>query len=181
MRWILCSKNLKLSSRQKGAEICRDHLSDLSTLIKIQLENKEITETFPLETLGSVALGDDNTPWFADFVNYHAGNSLSMLTKCDPTRGTSRAEPHRQKGPFDADSFEAFNIQGCNTSMVKNCDSCQRQVKNFKRDRCLKIPSRLLCEISMTTFEASISKGPLPSSKANKYILVDGRLSVKMG
>ncbi|GJV22436.1 reverse transcriptase domain-containing protein [Tanacetum coccineum] len=35
---------------------------------------KEITETFPLETLGSVALRDDSTPWFADFANYHAGN-----------------------------------------------------------------------------------------------------------
>ncbi|GJX22580.1 reverse transcriptase domain-containing protein, partial [Tanacetum coccineum] len=39
-----------------------------------KLENKEITETFPLETLGSVALRADSTPWFADFANYHAGN-----------------------------------------------------------------------------------------------------------
>ncbi|GJY81473.1 reverse transcriptase domain-containing protein [Tanacetum coccineum] len=41
-----------------------------------KLENKEITETFPLETLGSVALRVDSTPWFADFVNYHAGNFI---------------------------------------------------------------------------------------------------------
>ncbi|GJX92603.1 reverse transcriptase domain-containing protein [Tanacetum coccineum] len=41
------------------------------------LENKEITEIFPLETLGMVTLrGDDSTPWFADFVNYHAGNFI---------------------------------------------------------------------------------------------------------
>ncbi|GJT88542.1 reverse transcriptase domain-containing protein [Tanacetum coccineum] len=33
-------------------------------------------ETFPLKTLGSVALRDDNTPWFADFANYHAGNFI---------------------------------------------------------------------------------------------------------
>ncbi|GJT94326.1 reverse transcriptase domain-containing protein [Tanacetum coccineum] len=40
-----------------------------------QLEKKEITETFPLETLGMVTFrGDDNAPWFADFANYHAGN-----------------------------------------------------------------------------------------------------------
>ncbi|GJW06473.1 reverse transcriptase domain-containing protein [Tanacetum coccineum] len=39
------------------------------------LENKEITETFPLETLGMVTFrGDANTPWFADLANYHAGN-----------------------------------------------------------------------------------------------------------
>ncbi|GKC71136.1 reverse transcriptase domain-containing protein, partial [Tanacetum coccineum] len=41
-----------------------------------EFENKEITETFPLKTLGSVALRDDNTPWFADFTNYHAGNFI---------------------------------------------------------------------------------------------------------
>ncbi|GKG44970.1 hypothetical protein Tco_0495048, partial [Tanacetum coccineum] len=33
-------------------------------------------ETFPLETLGSVALRVDSTPWFADFANYHAGNFI---------------------------------------------------------------------------------------------------------
>ncbi|GJT29045.1 reverse transcriptase domain-containing protein [Tanacetum coccineum] len=39
------------------------------------LENKEITETFPLETLGMVTFrGDASTPWFADLANYHAGN-----------------------------------------------------------------------------------------------------------
>ncbi|GKD89991.1 reverse transcriptase domain-containing protein [Tanacetum coccineum] len=39
------------------------------------LENKEITETFPLETLGMVTFrGDDSTSWFADFANYHEGN-----------------------------------------------------------------------------------------------------------
>ncbi|GJR71683.1 reverse transcriptase domain-containing protein [Tanacetum coccineum] len=51
---------------KKGAEnLAADHLSRL----------KEITETFPLETLGMVTFrGDDNAPWFADFANYHAGN-----------------------------------------------------------------------------------------------------------
>ncbi|GJX06491.1 reverse transcriptase domain-containing protein [Tanacetum coccineum] len=56
-------------------------LSDLDShwdLITSQneFENKEITKTFPLETLGSVALRDDSTPWFADFANYHAGNFI---------------------------------------------------------------------------------------------------------
>ncbi|GJU87567.1 hypothetical protein Tco_1295113 [Tanacetum coccineum] len=41
-----------------------------------EIENKEITETFPLETLGSVALRVDSTSWFADFANYHAGNFI---------------------------------------------------------------------------------------------------------
>nr|GEY95240.1 reverse transcriptase domain-containing protein [Tanacetum cinerariifolium] len=37
----------------------------------------EITETFPLETLGMVTFhGDSNTPWFADIANYHVGNFI---------------------------------------------------------------------------------------------------------
>ncbi|GJW85287.1 reverse transcriptase domain-containing protein [Tanacetum coccineum] len=53
----------------------RPSTQDFRTLTK-KVQNNEITETFPLETLGSVALRDDNTPWFADFANYHAGNFI---------------------------------------------------------------------------------------------------------
>ncbi|GJX06880.1 reverse transcriptase domain-containing protein, partial [Tanacetum coccineum] len=62
---------------KKGAEnLAADHLSRLENPHQDKLENKEITETFPLETLGSVALRVDSTPWFADFANYHAGNFI---------------------------------------------------------------------------------------------------------
>ncbi|GKC53417.1 reverse transcriptase domain-containing protein, partial [Tanacetum coccineum] len=51
------------------------HLSRLENPHQDVLENKEITETFPLETLGMVTFcGDDSTLWFADFANYYAGN-----------------------------------------------------------------------------------------------------------
>ncbi|GJR91230.1 reverse transcriptase domain-containing protein [Tanacetum coccineum] len=61
---------------KKGAEnLAADHLSRLENPHQSELEKKEITETFPLETLGMVTFrGDDNAPWFADFANYHAGN-----------------------------------------------------------------------------------------------------------
>ncbi|GJV36086.1 reverse transcriptase domain-containing protein [Tanacetum coccineum] len=63
--------------QKKGAEnLAADHLSRLENPHQDKLENKEITETFPLETLGSVALRVDSTPWFADFANYHAGNFI---------------------------------------------------------------------------------------------------------
>ncbi|GJT17138.1 reverse transcriptase domain-containing protein [Tanacetum coccineum] len=71
------SKNLmSLSVIKKGAEnLAADHLSRLENPYQSELEKKEITETFPLETLGMVTFrGDDSTPWFADFANYHAGN-----------------------------------------------------------------------------------------------------------
>nr|GEV46222.1 reverse transcriptase domain-containing protein [Tanacetum cinerariifolium] len=42
-----------------------------------ELEKKEITETFSLETLGMIAFrGDSSTPWFADIANYRAGNFI---------------------------------------------------------------------------------------------------------
>ncbi|GJV15958.1 hypothetical protein Tco_1361281 [Tanacetum coccineum] len=61
---------------KKGAEnLAADHLSRLENPHQSEIEKKEITETFPLETLGMVTFrGDDNAPWFADFANYHAGN-----------------------------------------------------------------------------------------------------------
>ncbi|GKA22391.1 reverse transcriptase domain-containing protein [Tanacetum coccineum] len=65
---IICDKN--------GAEnLAADHLSRLENPHQSELKKKEITETFPLETLGMVTFhGDASIPWFADFANYHAGN-----------------------------------------------------------------------------------------------------------
>ncbi|GKF66668.1 hypothetical protein Tco_0193185, partial [Tanacetum coccineum] len=76
MWWILLLQEFDVVIRdKKGAEnLAADHFSRLENPHQDKLENKEITETFPLETLGSVALRVDSTPWFADFANYHAGN-----------------------------------------------------------------------------------------------------------
>ncbi|GJX15424.1 reverse transcriptase domain-containing protein [Tanacetum coccineum] len=41
---------------------------------KDMLENKDINEHFPLETLGVIS--SESTPWFADYANYHAGNFI---------------------------------------------------------------------------------------------------------
>ncbi|GJU77434.1 hypothetical protein Tco_1274504 [Tanacetum coccineum] len=67
---------------KKGAEnLAADHLSRLENPHQDKLENKEIMETFPLETLGSVALRVDSTPWFADFANtcgeFHSSKEIS--------------------------------------------------------------------------------------------------------
>ncbi|GJW67308.1 reverse transcriptase domain-containing protein [Tanacetum coccineum] len=61
-----------------GAEnLATDYLSRLENPHQDVLENKEITKTFPLETLGMVTFrGDSSTPWFADIANYHAGNFI---------------------------------------------------------------------------------------------------------
>ncbi|GKC19445.1 reverse transcriptase domain-containing protein [Tanacetum coccineum] len=77
LRWILLLQEFDVIIHdKKGAEnLAADHLARLENPHQSDLEKKEITETFPLETLGMVTFrGDDSTPWFADFVNYHAGN-----------------------------------------------------------------------------------------------------------
>ncbi|GJT75342.1 reverse transcriptase domain-containing protein [Tanacetum coccineum] len=78
LRWILLLQEFNVKIRdKKGAEnLVADHLSRLENP-QSNPEKKEITETFPLETLGMVTFrGDSNTPWFADIANYHAGNFI---------------------------------------------------------------------------------------------------------
>ncbi|GJS77061.1 reverse transcriptase domain-containing protein [Tanacetum coccineum] len=63
--WILLLQEFDVIIRdKKGAEnLAADHLSRLENPHQDVLENKEITETFPLETLGMVTFcGDDITP-----------------------------------------------------------------------------------------------------------------------
>ncbi|GJW06623.1 reverse transcriptase domain-containing protein [Tanacetum coccineum] len=79
LRWILLLQEFDVIIRdKKGAEnLAVDHLSRLENPHQDVLENKKITKTFPLETVGMVTFhGDDSTPWFTDFENYHGGNFL---------------------------------------------------------------------------------------------------------
>ncbi|GJY54271.1 reverse transcriptase domain-containing protein [Tanacetum coccineum] len=79
LRWILLLQEFHVIFRdKKGAKnLAVDHLSRLENPHQSDLEKKEITKTFPLETLGMVTFcGDSSTPWFADIANYHAGNFI---------------------------------------------------------------------------------------------------------
>ncbi|GJX81424.1 reverse transcriptase domain-containing protein [Tanacetum coccineum] len=117
MRWILLLQEFDVIIRdKKGAEnLAADHLSRLENPHQDKLENKEITETFPLETLGSVALRVDSTPWFADFANYHAGNFI--------VKGMSS----QQKNKFFKDVKhyfwdDPFLFKICADQMIRRCD-----------------------------------------------------------
>ncbi|GJX87364.1 reverse transcriptase domain-containing protein [Tanacetum coccineum] len=116
--YLVLSKSINsmLSSEtKKGAEnLAADHLSRLENPHQDKLENKEITETFPLETLGSVALRVDSTLWFADFANYHAGNFI--------VKGMSS----QQKNKFFKDVKhyfwdDPFLFKICADQMIRRC------------------------------------------------------------
>nr|GEX05310.1 reverse transcriptase domain-containing protein [Tanacetum cinerariifolium] len=96
LRWILLLQEFDVIIRnKKGAgNLAVDHLSRLENPHQSDLEKKEITETFPLETLGMVTFhGDSNTPWIcADQVIRHCiycKESVDILTACHngPTGG----------------------------------------------------------------------------------------------
>ncbi|GKC44535.1 reverse transcriptase domain-containing protein [Tanacetum coccineum] len=166
---------------KKGAEnLAADHLSRLENPHQDKLENKEINEAFPLETLGSVALQDQSTPWFADFANYHAGKfvirrcvsgqeALDILKACHsgPTGGHYGANYTARK-VFDS-GFYWPTIYKDAHDFVTRCDICQRQGKITQRDE---MPQNSIQVCEIFDIWGIDFMGPFPSSRGNKYILV---------
>ncbi|GJV17448.1 hypothetical protein Tco_1362771 [Tanacetum coccineum] len=67
LRWVLLLQEFYITiSDKKGSEnLMADHLSKIENPHKDVLENKDINEHFPLETLGVIS--SESTPWFADY------------------------------------------------------------------------------------------------------------------
>nr|GEW18763.1 reverse transcriptase domain-containing protein [Tanacetum cinerariifolium] len=79
LRWVLLLQEFTFKVVDtKGAEnLADDHLSRLENPHQNVFDPKEINESFPLETLNLVSTrGNSDTPWLADFANYHAGNFI---------------------------------------------------------------------------------------------------------
>nr|GEV69461.1 hypothetical protein [Tanacetum cinerariifolium] len=77
LRWVLLLQEFTFKVIDtKGAEnLAADHLSQLENPHQNVLDLKEINESFPLETLNLVSTrGNQSTPWFSDFANYHTEN-----------------------------------------------------------------------------------------------------------
>ncbi|GJZ26315.1 reverse transcriptase domain-containing protein [Tanacetum coccineum] len=176
------------------------------------LENKDINEHFPLETLGVIS--SESTPWFADYANYHAGNfiikgmstqqkkkffkdvkhyfwddpylfrtcadqiirrcvhgqeALEILKACHegPTGGHHSANLTARK-VFDAGFFWPTIYRDAH-SMIKSCDTCQRQGKISQRDE---MPQNAIQVCEIFDVWGIDFMGPFPSSHGNKYILV---------
>ncbi|GJR89614.1 reverse transcriptase domain-containing protein [Tanacetum coccineum] len=214
LRWVLLLQEFDITIRdKKGSEnLAADHLSRLENPHKDVLENKDINEHFPLETLGVIS--SESTPWFADYANYHAGNfiikgmstqqkrkffkdvkhyfwddpylfrtcadqiirrcvhgqeALEILKACHegPTGGHHSANLTARK-VFDAGFFWPTIYRDAHT-MIKSCDTCQRQGKISQRDE---MPQNAIQVCEIFDVWGIDFMGPFPSSRGNKYILV---------
>ncbi|GKA60713.1 reverse transcriptase domain-containing protein [Tanacetum coccineum] len=146
---------LSSETKKEDRNLAADHLPDIETLHQDKLENKEITETFPLETLGSVSLHVDSTPWFADFANYHAGNFIVKGISSDPA---VCARQRSSRHPRSLPQWTTGGHHGANLTAKKVFDA------GFFWPTIYKDAHELVKNYFM---------GPFPSSKWNKYILVD--------
>ncbi|GJX35203.1 reverse transcriptase domain-containing protein [Tanacetum coccineum] len=127
MRWILLLQEFDIDVRdKKGAEnLAADHLSRLENPHQDKFENKEINEAFPLETLGSIALQDQSTPWFADFANYHAGKFvIKGMTSQQKNKFFKDVKHYFWDDPF------LFKI--CADQVIRRCVSGQEALDILK-------------------------------------------------
>ncbi|GKA35251.1 reverse transcriptase domain-containing protein [Tanacetum coccineum] len=214
LRWGVTLQEFDITIlNKKGSEnLAADHLSRLENPHKDVLENEDINEHFPLETLGVISNGVPRV--WPDFANYHAGNfiikgmstqqkrkffkdvkhyfwddpylfricadqiirrcvhgheALEILKACHegPTGGHHSANLTARK-VFDAGFFWPTIYRDAH-SMIKSCDTCQRQGKISQRDE---MPQNAIQVCEIFDIWGIDFMGPFPSSKGNKYILV---------
>nr|GEY75121.1 hypothetical protein [Tanacetum cinerariifolium] len=88
LRWVLLLQEFDITILDKkgSKNLAADHLSRLENPHQDVLENKDINENFPLETLGS--LTSHSTPWFANIANFHARSFIKKgLTSQQKKKG----------------------------------------------------------------------------------------------
>ncbi|GJS07565.1 reverse transcriptase domain-containing protein [Tanacetum coccineum] len=155
----------------KGVEnLADDHLSRLENPHQGDLEKKEITETFPLETLGMITFhGDSSTP--RNCANQvirrcvYGQEAVDILMDCHngPTRGHHGAN-YTAKKVFDAGFFWPTIYRDAH-DMVKSCDSCQHQGKISQKD---KMPQNAIQACKIFDVWGIDFMGPFPSSRGTK-------------
>ncbi|GJZ93527.1 reverse transcriptase domain-containing protein [Tanacetum coccineum] len=174
LRWILLLQEFDVIIHdKKGAEnVAADHLSRLENPHQNDPEKKEITKTFPLETLGMVTFrGDSNTSWFADLANYHAGNFIVKGMSSQQKKKFFKDVKH-----YFWDDPYLFRI--CADQVIRRCVYGQEAIDILTA--CHNGPTgghhganytaKKVCEIF--DIWGIDFMGPFPSSRGNKYILV---------
>nr|GEX52838.1 reverse transcriptase domain-containing protein [Tanacetum cinerariifolium] len=107
LRWVLLLQEFDITilDKKRIENLAADHLSRLENPHPDVLENKDINENFPLETLRS--LTSHNTSWFADIANFHAGNFIKKGLTSQQKKTFFRDEAFEilkacHGGPFEA-------------------------------------------------------------------------------
>ncbi|GKE53875.1 reverse transcriptase domain-containing protein [Tanacetum coccineum] len=138
-----------------GSEnLAADHLSRLENPHKDVLENKDINENFPLETLGALTI--ESTLWFADYVNFHAGNFIIKGMTTQQKKKFFKDVKH-----YFWDDPYLFRI--CADQIIR------RQGKISQRDE---MPQNAIQVCEIFDVWGINFMGPFLSSHGNKYILV---------
>ncbi|GJR13433.1 reverse transcriptase domain-containing protein [Tanacetum coccineum] len=190
LRWVLLLQEFDFSVIDtKGAEnYAADHLSRLENPYENVFDPKEINETFPLETLNTVTSHDDqNTPWFADIANYHAGNFLikGMSTQQkrkffkdikhyfwdDPYLFRTCADQIIRRCVFGEEALKILKAchEGPTGAITVPTSQLEKQGKISQRDE---MPQNAIQVCEIFDVWGIDFMGPFPSSRGNKYILV---------
>ncbi|GJS43703.1 reverse transcriptase domain-containing protein [Tanacetum coccineum] len=187
--WILLLQEFNVIIRdKKGAEnLAADYLSRLENPHQGDHDKKQITKTFPLETLRMISFhGNSSTPWFADIANYHAGNFIVKGMSSQQKKKFFKDVKH-----YFWDDPYLFRI--CADQMIRRCVHGQESVDILTA--CHNRPTKGHHGANYTAKKVFDSgfywpkiyrnahdmvkscdscqrQGPFPSSRGNKYILV---------
>nr|GEZ19912.1 reverse transcriptase domain-containing protein [Tanacetum cinerariifolium] len=144
LQWVLLLQEFNIIIRDKKGtkNLTADHLSRLENPHKDVLENKDINENFPLETLGKISSGRPTG-------GHHGANFTA-------------------KKVFDVGFFWPTIYRDAH-DLVTRCDACQRQGKISQRDE---MPQNAIQVCKIFDVWGIDFMGPFPSSRGNKYILV---------
>nr|GEU68583.1 reverse transcriptase domain-containing protein [Tanacetum cinerariifolium] len=180
LRWVLLLQefDIIICDKKWTENLTADHLSRLENPHKDVFENKYINENFPLETLGKIS--SESTPWFADFVNFHAGNFIIKGISSQQKKKIFKDVRH-----YFWDDPYLFRI--CADQIIRRCvhgqeandipKACHEgptgghHVANFtaKKDE---MPQNVIQVCEIFNVWGIDFMGPFSSSRGNRYILV---------
>ncbi|GJS06016.1 reverse transcriptase domain-containing protein [Tanacetum coccineum] len=184
LRWVILLQEFDITIRdKKGSEnLAIDYLSRLENPHKDVLENKDINENFPLETLGVIS--SRSTPWFADFANFHAGNFIIKgMTTQQKKKFFKDVKHYFWDDPYlfciCADQIfrrcvhgqEANHIlKACHEGPTEGHHSANLTAR--KVFNAYEMPKNAIQVCKIFDVWGFDFMGPFPSSHGNKYILV---------
>ncbi|GKA15939.1 reverse transcriptase domain-containing protein [Tanacetum coccineum] len=172
LRWVLLLQEFDFKVIDtKGAEnYAADHLSRLENPYENVFDPKEITETFPLETLSVLTSKDQSTPWYVVEKQFRNSQACHSVTHSGgPTYGAI----FTAKKVFDAVSFGLPFIR-----MPTNCsslvDAWSKDKANSQRDE---MPQNVIQVCEIFDVWGINFMGPFPSSRILERTVGENRAS----